>query len=174
MNSHLKYFAELSQPLVVLVAGRDARRVLNNLTTNDVIGLAETGLETFVTDVRGRCVAHGEVVVTVEGDGVLFMGRHDDSQRVCNHIDKYIVTEDARVSDLSASHRLLALLPSEKAQPDHAWSGFPGEHINASNSVVAIANSRCYGPHTRLLCVADSALAEVAKVLTDDGLTSVP
>ena len=81
MNSHLKYFAELSQPLVVLVAGRDARRVLNNLTTNDVIGLAETGLETFVTDVRGRCVAHGEVVVTVEGDGVLFMGRHDDSQR---------------------------------------------------------------------------------------------
>ncbi len=100
------FVCPLPHPMVIEVVGQDAARVVNNLTTNDMLKLPEGGhAETFVTDVRGWTVAHGLAVKLAER--MLLIGQHPSPAAVCQHIDRYIIREDARVVDLSAGQRLL-------------------------------------------------------------------
>lgn len=90
----------LPDAFVVEIAGADAAKVANNLTTNDVAKL-ELGkhFETFVTNVRGWTVAH--CFLMKQQLRVLLMGQHPDPQSICDHIDRYIIVEDAQVKNLS-------------------------------------------------------------------------
>ena len=100
--------ASVPNALVVEVAGEDAAKVVNNLCTNDIVKL-ESGscVESFITDVRGWVVAH--CMVAKLPDRLLLLGSHPDPASVCQHIDRYIIREDAQVSDLSTQRALMVL-----------------------------------------------------------------
>lgn len=92
--------------MVIEIAGGDALKVLNNLTTNQLLDLAVgDSCETFVTDLRGWTVAHGFIHRSEQGS--MLVGQHPQPEAVCQHIDRYIIREDARVIDHSATHPLL-------------------------------------------------------------------
>lgn len=91
--------------LYIEIAGSDAARVANNLCTNDVAKLQEGRCsESFVTDIKGWTVAH--VLVVKLPSRVIFLGLHRDPPRVAAHIDRYIIRDDAKVTDYSASQSM--------------------------------------------------------------------
>ncbi len=103
------------------ISGKDAAKVANNLNTNDIAKLDEgNGLESFVTNVRGWVVAH--VVVVRQPDKILLVGRHSRPEDICNHIDRYIIREDAQVR-LRTDVKVVCVL-----DPTGQWleSRFPG------------------------------------------------
>lgn len=96
---------ELESPLIIRISGSDAAKVINNLTTNNVAKMqAGETLESFVTDARGWTVAHGVIHKTETATWLL--GQHPNPNAVCNHINRYIVREDAEVSNLAESYSL--------------------------------------------------------------------
>jgi folate-binding protein YgfZ len=102
----------LDQPLAIQLSGVDAGKVFHNVTTNQVLNLIVGGsVETFVTDVRGWVVAHGLVFRADENQWWL-LGQHPNPEKVAAHIDRYIIREDARVSDHSGSVLLSVFAPS--------------------------------------------------------------
>lgn len=97
----------LDQPMLVELSGSEAEKILHNLTTNQVQNLADgTAIESFITDVRGWVVAHG-LVYRVDPQRWWVLGQHPSPAAVAAHIDRYIIREDAKVVDLSASTNLV-------------------------------------------------------------------
>jgi len=85
---------------VVQVLGADAEKVINNLCTNDVKQLGVGyGCEAFVTNVRGWCVEHGFILKRT--NEILIVGQLGNPTALCAHIDRYIVREDAKLTDQS-------------------------------------------------------------------------
>ena len=98
----------LPMAVVVSVAGKDARAIVNNLATNDVRSLTSgTTIETFITDVRGWVVAL--VYVVCLDNEILLVGQLSDPAILMRHIDRYIVREDATVRDRSAELAIFAI-----------------------------------------------------------------
>lgn len=119
--------------MIIEVVGSEATKIINNLTTNDIskLGVGQR-CETFVTDVRGWTVAHGFVLK--EEHRILLIGQHPSPQLVCNHIDRYIIREDARVNNLSDSHQLV-LVDSVQSSPGEGWSTIPAPIISPSSQL---------------------------------------
>ncbi|KLU01650.1 Folate-dependent protein for Fe/S cluster synthesis/repair in oxidative stress [Rhodopirellula islandica] len=106
---------------VVDLVGADATAILHNLTTNDVKKLTSEspnrfGLETFITNVRGKCLGHVVAFATENGyrmigsPGVIAtadsVSSMRQSQAIAEHADRYTIREDAapviRDEDLAA------------------------------------------------------------------------
>ena len=101
-------YAVLKDSFCTFVSGTDAVKIVNNLTTNDIAKLPmDAGCESFVTNVRGWVVAHGLVARTEEG--IFLLGQHPDPVAIRNHIDRYIIREDAKVVDLSQQRSMILL-----------------------------------------------------------------
>lgn len=82
----------LSAVSVVDLVGEDAVKIAQNLTTNDVAAIeAGEGVETFVTDVRGKTLAHYVAFRTPVG--LRFIGAAGQSQAFINHVDRYTIRE---------------------------------------------------------------------------------
>ena len=83
------------------IAGADRAQVLGNLTTNNIKTLDDgQGVETFITDVRGKTFGHGLVF---SWDGRLRMLTvADQFQRLSAHIDRYVIREDVQVEERTA------------------------------------------------------------------------
>lgn len=93
---------ELRDFQVVQILGVDAEKIVNNLCTNDIKKMSVgTCCEAFITNVRGWCVEHG-FVAKIPGQ-VQILGQFGNVAALCSHIDRYIIREDAKVSDLSTS-----------------------------------------------------------------------
>lgn len=106
MATAVNSYGILKDSFCIRVSGADAVTIVNNLTTNDIAKLSVNGCcEAFVTNVRGWVVAHGLVAKT--DDGILLVGQHPDPVQICNHIDRYIIREDAKVLDLSQERSIL-------------------------------------------------------------------
>lgn len=103
---------EIKPAGVVRVLGKDADRVVNNMTTNDIKKL-DVGqcCQSFVTNVRGWCVEL--CYVCKLPDEVLLVGQLGNPDGLCRHLEKYIIREDAVVSNLSQQQTLLWLDPFE-------------------------------------------------------------
>lgn len=83
------------------VVGADRGKVLGNLTTNHVAGLAPgEGCETFITDARGKTFGHG--LVYALDDRLRILTVADQAERLSAHIDRYVVREDLTIEDRSA------------------------------------------------------------------------
>jgi hypothetical protein len=95
---------------IVDLVGADATAILHNLTTNDVKQLTpdvpnRTGLETFITNVRGKCLGHVIAFATENGFRLIgapgLMATAEDahpmrqSQAIAEHADRYTIREDA-------------------------------------------------------------------------------
>ncbi|MEM7474589.1 MAG: hypothetical protein AAF483_06305 [Planctomycetota bacterium] len=112
MSGEHRPFFKLDEGISIEVIGADALTIANNLTTNDIKALREnTSCESFVTNAKGWTVAHGFVLKMP--DRIRLFGQHPSPSLICEHIDRYIIREDARISDLSAQQTLLLV-----AQPD--------------------------------------------------------
>jgi tRNA-modifying protein YgfZ len=149
----------LTNSLVLEIAGTDASRVLNNLTTNDLSKLRDgEQLETFITDVRGWTVAHG-FARNLPGRTV-FVGQHPNPTTVCNHINRYIIREDAVVTDLSDSHGLF-LVEQATALDQTQRSG-----DNPNDDFVTIAAS-ITGPDNCLVVAPSDAIKTLVPTAID-------
>lgn len=103
---------ELSSFNVIQILGADAEKVINNLCTNDVKKL-ETGrsCEVFITNIRGWCVEHGFALKL--NNAIQLIGEFGNSAALCAHIDRYIIREDARITNLSDSKSVYLLNEQE-------------------------------------------------------------
>ncbi|MCR9295743.1 MAG: hypothetical protein NXI32_23745 [bacterium] len=112
--SNSLYF-ELPQSYCIDVSGGDAVAVVNNLCTNDVRGLAEgKACEAFITNLRGWVVAH--CCVQRSATGLRLLGSHSSPASICEHIDRYIIREDARIQDRSSEFAIFIMEDSPKAE----------------------------------------------------------
>ncbi len=83
--------------------GSDRGAVLGNLTTNHVRQLEPgQGLETFITEARGKAFAHGTVYALP--DRLRMVTVPDQFDRLSAHIDRYVIREDLQIVDASQSH----------------------------------------------------------------------
>ncbi|SMP58897.1 hypothetical protein SAMN06265222_106140 [Neorhodopirellula lusitana] len=75
--------------------GKDAEAIMHNLTTNAIKSLQvdQAGTETFITNVKGKCLGHGFVYQT--HDGFRFVGAPGQSEVIAAHADRYTIREDA-------------------------------------------------------------------------------
>ena len=79
---------------VVDVTGTDRDAIVHNLTTNEIKALSpDAGCETFVTDVRGKILAH--VSLFRLDDRIRMIGPSVCSERIVEHVDRYTIREDA-------------------------------------------------------------------------------
>ncbi|MCS7470740.1 aminomethyltransferase [Stieleria sp. ICT_E10.1] len=100
----------LSAATVLDLVGDDATAILNNLTTNDVKSLQTgCGCETFLTDVRGKMVAH--VVAFRTPEGYRLIGADGQADAITAHADRYTIREDATPVDRSSEYTVFVLAP---------------------------------------------------------------
>lgn len=99
-SSALTWFA-VPNGFTIEVNGADATKIVNNLVTNDVARLEEHDcLEAFVTNVRGWVMAHVHILKLP--NQIVLAGAHPKPSEICEHLDRYIIREDAEVVDRSA------------------------------------------------------------------------
>jgi folate-binding protein YgfZ len=91
------------------IEGKDATAFLHNMTTNHIRGLELNQFcELFVTDVRGKTLAHGWMVK--EGDqSYLFVGGPGQVAALTSHWDRYLITEEVTFTDLAGQTRVFAV-----------------------------------------------------------------
>jgi folate-binding protein YgfZ len=90
---------------VLCFRGKDRCRVFNNLCTQDLRKLSDgQATETFVTDVKGRTFGHG--IALALDEEAYFVTVPNQASKLIPHFDRYIIREDAVISDLSNDFRL--------------------------------------------------------------------
>ena len=77
------------------LVGKDAAAILHNLTTNDIKSLVVdgTGVETFITNVKGKCIGH--VLAFRNEEGYRLIGATGQSETIAQQMDRYTIREDA-------------------------------------------------------------------------------
>ena len=107
-------FAHLPDFIRIDVVGRDSQKIVQNLVTNDLRPL-EVGqsITAFMLNARGWVLALVAVVRTEQGYSIL--SQHPDPVSVSNHIDRYIINEDAEVREVSVSNQGFWLSPGATA-----------------------------------------------------------
>ncbi|MCH2115603.1 MAG: hypothetical protein MK171_11915 [Pirellulales bacterium] len=88
---------------VVSITGQDRAKFLHNMCTNDINRLSSgDGCEAFCTDVKGKIVAHG-IVVVLE-DSLQFVVTGGGAGPLLDHLDRYIVREDVVLQNATDEH----------------------------------------------------------------------
>ena len=121
----------------VELTGGDRLAFLNNFCTNDVGTLGNgSGCETFLTNVKGRVLAHG--FLFVEADSVWLETVPDQAAAIITHLDRYLIREDVQLHDQSAEQAQLLVacrtpcrigdfeLPTEGQRFEHFTADFQG------------------------------------------------
>lgn len=178
-----KYFAQLPNPLVLQIVGADAAKVVNNMSTNDLAKLpVDAAQESFITDVRGWVVAH--VGVWKQVDRVWLLGSHASPSLIANHIDRYIIREDAVVSDVSQEHALFIVGDGpDQHLAEYADGRTSDGSATADRLTAAAAATRfeppspftcgcplpVFGPGTLLLCCPSKQAAQAIEKLNANG-----
>ncbi len=102
---------QLDGATVLDLVGADAPAILHNLTTNEVKLLQiGCGCETFITDVRGKTLAHVSAFRTAEGYRMI--GAAGQAESIAAHVDRYTIREDAAVVDRSDHLSVFVLAPT--------------------------------------------------------------
>ncbi len=148
----------LSAATVVDLMGQDAAKILHNLTTNEVKTLAVgEGCESFITDVRGKTLAHVQVVA-IEG-GFRLIGAAGQADAILGHVDRYTIREDCAGTDRSEEMAVFVLSPESAAELGRAtvWA--------ESNAIAAAVG--WLGPDS--LCVTTDTPGAVEQVCRSAG-----
>lgn len=94
----------LDKGTVIRFQGTDRCRVFNNLCTQDLRTLADgQAFETFITDAKGRTFGHG-IAMCVDGEA-FFISVPDQAAKLLPHFDRYIIREDAVLTDVSSDYQ---------------------------------------------------------------------
>ena len=159
---------------MIEVSGRDAAKVVNNLSTNDLLKLpVGAGQESFVTDVRGWVVSHAAVVK--QQDSVWLLGSHESSTKICHHIERYIIREEASVFDRSATHGLLAigdgpaLSPAESALLHDSNPVYSAIQFDTAGKFLMSCPLPILGPASIIVCCLQKKLREAEQAFIAAG-----
>lgn len=96
--------SQLNDPVLILrlptlsvldLVGKDAAAILHNLTTNEVKSLTANGpgVETFITNVKGKCIGH--VLVFRTDTGFRLIGAAGQSETIASQMSRYTIREEA-------------------------------------------------------------------------------
>ena len=159
--------------------GTDRARLLNSLGTNrlDDLTVGE-GRETFLTDAKGRVVAHG--LVFAEEETTSFVTAASRTETIVHHLQRYVIREDVQVSDRSAQTAIW-YLGGRRCEEVLQDLGLPvpreqGEHVTATaaNSPVKVCRVAMAGPVGFLLITSREHARAVAAAFQQAGIrTSV-
>jgi folate-binding protein YgfZ len=95
------------------ISGADRQKFLNSFCTNDVKRLMPgDSCEAFITSVKGRILGHG--LVSCREQDHVFVGTPNQSPRLIEHLDRYIIREDVQLQDTTA-HRTYFLASASMA-----------------------------------------------------------
>ena len=99
---------DLSARGKILVSGEDNARLLHAMSTNDVKNLAEgTGLYAFFLNDKGRILA--DSYIYRRPNGFLLDTEPETAGLLRDHLDRYIIADDAALEDESATLAAIAL-----------------------------------------------------------------
>jgi tRNA-modifying protein YgfZ len=156
---------QLGKGTVVRFQGADRCKVFNNLCTQDLRQLADgQALETFVTDVKGRTFGHG-IALAIGGDA-FFVTVPEQGSKIVPHFDRYIIREDAVLSDLSDAFRFW--LFSDRSSAARAFAIAMESIPNASGActieqdgqTIILFSAPWVGPES-VLALAPSAMSDL-------------
>lgn len=120
---------------IVEISGRDAGKIINNLTTNQILSLPiGGGCETFVTEVRGKTLGHGYLYAC--DDRFLFLGPPGQSEKLVAHIDRYTIIEDATPRARDAELIAIAFDPGAAERLGIATAEFHSSRCSLGNLVI--------------------------------------
>lgn len=92
---------DLNDRTQVELTGSDRFEFLNNFCTNDVKRLAPgEGCEAFLTNVKGRVLAH--VFVFAEDESLWLESVANSDETIVNHLDRYLIAENVELTSRSA------------------------------------------------------------------------
>lgn len=87
---------DVSDRTQIEITGSDRARFLNSFTSNDIKRLKSgEGCETFVTNLKGKVVAH--LFVFCHEQSLWLDGTPGQTDAVVNHLKKYLLIEDAQI-----------------------------------------------------------------------------
>ncbi|MEL6110346.1 MAG: aminomethyltransferase, partial [Planctomycetota bacterium] len=108
------------------LVGSDADAILHNLTTNDVRSLqVDASCETFLTDVRGKTLAH--VTAFRTEDGYRLLGAAGQAEAIAVHADRYTIREDATPTDRSGDFHAAVIAADQRDFIDRIDADFSYE-----------------------------------------------
>lgn len=157
----------LGKGTVIRFQGADRCKVFNNLCTQDLRKLVDgQSIETFVTDVKGRTFGHG--LAASIGQEAFFVTVPGQASKLVPHFDRYIIREDAIVTD--ASDEYLFWLFQDRASAAMAFAIANDDVPNTGNATrleldgqsVLLLHAPWIGP--------DSILALVPAGQNDQGM----
>jgi folate-binding protein YgfZ len=118
---------DLSDRAQIAITGRDRVKFLHNFCTADIKSLAPgQGCEAFVTNVKGRVLAH--VFVFAEDDALTVETVAESEAPLLAHLDRYIITEDVRLTSRTADFAELYVSGPNAAAALHSC-GLGGEEL---------------------------------------------
>jgi folate-binding protein YgfZ len=125
----------------VLLAGRDRSSFLQNMCTNDLRKI-EVGqaCEAFLTDVKGKIVAHVMVIATP--DHLHLLTVPSQAERIIMQLDRYVINADVTLTDISKQHvwHLVVGPHVSQVQANDAELIVPSDLLWPGGFLVRIAN----------------------------------
>lgn len=112
------------------ITGRDRVTFLNNFCTNDIRKLQPgQGCEAFLTNVKGRILAH--VFVFVESDSIWLETVAGAAPAIIAHLDKYLISEDVQLHDRTGEWGEVFCSGGELPRCfGRGWRGFESNYLN--------------------------------------------
>ncbi len=91
----------ITNPTVIQISGRDRLKWLHSFVTNEIRQLtSQSWTEVFVTDSKGKTFSHGFVFLNDESL-FYFSLQSGHADRLISHWDRYIISEDVTLQDVS-------------------------------------------------------------------------
>lgn len=150
-----------SQFQTLSVTGRDRVRFLHNFCTADIRGLTPNqAAEAFFTDARARIVAHGYVLMLEDQLQIWLLA--DNPLRLHKHLDRYIISEDVKLSPADDGD-FLALHAAGLEQPPEPPAMTPGRCsiVSTPGGPVTELCVSWAGQTLRFFCGNPSAIAQL-------------
>ncbi len=166
------YFYQIDKLSVVDVIGSESDKILHNLTTNHVRALeVSTGLETFITDVRGKTIGH--VLAFRNALGFRLIGAPGQSQRIVEHCDRYTIREDSSPSVQDDTWCGFVVPQCERFQgADREASQLHHWSIELAGQAESVYDTPWLDEPSSLILVRRQRANEVARALQELGLHS--
>ncbi|MBV9762547.1 MAG: folate-binding protein YgfZ [Acidobacteriaceae bacterium] len=129
----------------IRVAGEDRARLLHAMSTNDVKNLARgDGLYAFFLNDKGRILC--DACIYNSGDSLLLDTEPETGQKLRDHLDRYIIADDAELADETGQWAALEIAgPGAMAAarqlalpaPEHKYGirELPGGFVTRSTSI---------------------------------------
>lgn len=115
-------WVDLSQRGKIRMLGEDRKRLLHAMTTNQVQKLeVGEGCYAFFLNAQGRIL--GDVSIFVLEDALLLDTEPEITQKLSEHLDRYIIADDVTLEDVTSSLATVAVEGPEAEQLLHRLAG---------------------------------------------------